>query len=78
MARLSPPPTGLLDGAALFLDFDGTLVELADTPDSIRVAPELGPLLERLRRRLDGRGGGRSGRNPPARGGPPGPGGRGG
>ena len=55
MARLSPPPPGLLDGAALFLDFDGTLVELAETPDSIRVAPELGPLLERLHRRLDGR-----------------------
>ena len=55
MVRLQPPPLGLLDGAALFLDFDGTLVELADTPDSIRVSPELGPLLERLRRRLQGR-----------------------
>ena len=39
----------------MFLDFDGTLVDLAETPDSIRVAPGLGPLLERLRRRLDGR-----------------------
>lgn len=55
MPELSPPPDDLLDGAALFLDFDGTLVELADTPDSIRVAPELVPELERLRRRLDGR-----------------------
>jgi len=55
MVRLQPPPPGLLDGAALFLDFDGTLVELAETPDSIRVSPDLGPLLERLRRRLDGR-----------------------
>jgi trehalose 6-phosphate phosphatase len=45
----------LLDGAALFLDFDGTLVELAETPDSIRVAPELEALLHRLMRRLDGR-----------------------
>jgi len=55
MARLTPPPPNLLDGAALFLDFDGTLVELAETPDAIRVAPDLGPLLERLRRRLDDR-----------------------
>jgi trehalose 6-phosphate phosphatase len=55
MPTLNPPPPELLDGAALFLDFDGTLVELAATPDSIRVSPELVPLLERLRRRLDGR-----------------------
>ena len=55
MARLKSPPPHLLDGAALFLDFDGTLVDLAETPDSIRVSPDLGPLLERLRRRLDGR-----------------------
>ena len=49
------PPPALIDNAALFLDFDGTLVELAETPDAIRVAPDLGPLLERLRRRLDDR-----------------------
>jgi trehalose 6-phosphate phosphatase len=55
MPSLLPPPPDLLDGAALFLDFDGTLVELAQTPDSIRVSPDLGPRLERLRRRLDGR-----------------------
>lgn len=55
MARLDSPPPDLLDGAALFLDFDGTLVDLAETPDSIRVSPQLGPLLDRLRRRLDGR-----------------------
>ena len=34
MASPLPPPPDLLDKAALFLDFDGTLVELADTPDS--------------------------------------------
>jgi len=45
----------LLEGAALFLDFDGTLVELADAPDAIKVPPELGPLLGRLSRRLNGR-----------------------
>lgn len=52
---LAPPPPALLEGAALFLDFDGTLVELAETPDAIRVPPALGPLLERLRVRLGGR-----------------------
>lgn len=50
-----PAPPASLEGAALFLDFDGTLVELAPTPDSIIVPPALGPLLERLRDRLRGR-----------------------
>lgn len=39
---------------ALFLDFDGTLVELAPTPEAIEVPESLGPLLERWRDRLDG------------------------
>ena len=55
MHGLPPPPPNLLDGAALFLDFDGTLVELAETPAAIRVSPGLGPLLERLRRRRGAR-----------------------
>jgi trehalose 6-phosphate phosphatase len=55
MAILPPPPPGLLQGAALFLDFDGTLVELAETPEAIRVPPRLGQLLDRLRDRLEGR-----------------------
>ena len=55
MKPLPSPPPDLLDGAALFLDFDGTLVELGETPDAIRVAPELADLLQRLWRRLDGR-----------------------
>ena len=55
MLRLPPPPSDLLTGAALFLDFDGTLVELAETPGSIRVEPGLGDLLDRLARRLEGR-----------------------
>jgi trehalose 6-phosphate phosphatase len=46
------PPSSILDGAALFLDFDGTLVELAETPGSIRVGAELRPLLDRLSQRL--------------------------
>lgn len=49
------PPASLLEGAALFLDFDGTLVELAETPDSISVSPGLEPLLRRLSQRLGGR-----------------------
>ncbi len=55
MSTLEAPPLSLLDGAALFLDFDGTLVELAETPDSIRVPPQLEPLIRRLQVRLDGR-----------------------
>jgi trehalose 6-phosphate phosphatase len=55
MQILSPPPPDLLAGAALFLDFDGTLIELAETPDAIEVAPQLPQLLDRLRRRLGGR-----------------------
>jgi trehalose 6-phosphate phosphatase len=55
MPTLPSPPAGLLEGAALFLDFDGTLIELAETPDAIEVAPSLAPLLGRLRDRLAGR-----------------------
>lgn len=55
MASLPPPHPTLIDGAALFLDFDGTLVELADTPDAIAVPAGLAPMLERLRQRLGGR-----------------------
>jgi trehalose 6-phosphate phosphatase len=55
MTQLVPPPLSLLDDAALFLDFDGTLVELAERPDAIRVPPTLGALLERLQTRLEGR-----------------------
>lgn len=58
----TPPPT-LLDGAALFLDFDGTLVELADTPDAIEVAASLPSLLRTVATRLEGRLGIISGRS---------------
>jgi trehalose 6-phosphate phosphatase len=50
-----PPPLSRLARAALFLDFDGTLVELADSPGSIAVPTGLAPLLDRLSERLDGR-----------------------
>jgi trehalose 6-phosphate phosphatase len=47
-----PPP---LDGGnALFLDFDGTLVEIAANPDAVRVAPDLPELLAALSGRLGG------------------------
>ncbi len=39
---------------ALFLDFDGTLVEIAETPESIVVDPSLGQLLDGVARYLDG------------------------
>ena len=52
---LSPPPPELLLGASLFLDFDGTLVEIADAPDAIRVGDRLLSLLAELSTRLDGR-----------------------
>jgi trehalose 6-phosphate phosphatase len=50
-----PPPPDLIEGAALFLDFDGTLVELAEAPDAIRVPGELHLLLHDLADRLQGR-----------------------
>jgi trehalose 6-phosphate phosphatase len=55
MADSLPPPPPLPAAAALLLDFDGTLVELAESPDAISVPPLLGPLLERLAVRLSGR-----------------------
>lgn len=39
---------------ALFLDVDGTLVEIAATPEAVVVAPGLPALLSQLQRQLDG------------------------
>lgn len=50
-----PPPLSRLAPAALFLDFDGTLVELAEAPGAISVPSGLKPLLDRLSERLGGR-----------------------
>ena len=55
MADSPLPPLSRLAPAALFLDFDGTLVELADSPGAIAVPGRLAPLLDRLAERLDGR-----------------------
>lgn len=54
-AVLPPPPLDLLDGASLFLDFDGTLVELAPRPDAVSVSDALGALMRRLADRVAGR-----------------------
>ncbi len=50
--RRVPPP--LNERCAVFLDIDGTLLELASAPDKVRVGPGLPPLLLALRRRLGG------------------------
>lgn len=54
-SHLPEPPAALLDNASLLIDFDGTLVELADRPDAVRIDAGLGTLLARLRARLEGR-----------------------
>ena len=40
--------------SALFLDFDGTLVDLADQPEAVRVPPGLPSVLRQLSARLNG------------------------
>ena len=40
--------------SALFLDFDGTLADLAGRPDAVVVPPDLAALLDALHRRLGG------------------------
>lgn len=52
---LDRPPKSLLRGSSLFLDFDGTLVELASTPDAIEVDDEVKSLLRDLNVALAGR-----------------------
>lgn len=49
------PPISLLRGAGLFLDFDGTLVDIAPRPDAVEVTKTLRALLGRLHERLEGR-----------------------
>ena len=49
--------------AALFLDFDGTLVDIAERPQDVSVDPRVPALLSRAMDRLDGRVGLVSGRS---------------
>ncbi len=57
VSRRPPPLVSMLQGGpvALFLDFDGTLVELASGPDAIEPAPDLAGRLQKLAERLEGR-----------------------
>lgn len=50
-----PPPLRAWRKAALFLDFDGTLVDIADHPDEVVIARGLPALIEALARQFDGR-----------------------
>lgn len=52
---LDPPPYPDLAGASLFFDFDGTLVDLAPTPDAVVVDEALGDRLSRLAHATGGR-----------------------
>ncbi|HJQ56045.1 MAG TPA: trehalose-phosphatase, partial [Vineibacter sp.] len=52
-ASIGPPPAIRPDWA-LFLDLDGTLLDLAPTPSSVTVPDGLREVLARLRERLDG------------------------
>lgn len=55
MPALLPPPLDLLKGASLFIDFDGTLVELIDRPDAVTVDDALRDLLGQISAALPGR-----------------------
>jgi trehalose 6-phosphate phosphatase len=48
------PQLDTLEALAVFLDFDGTLVEIAERPEGVRVPPELRGLLARLSGTLGG------------------------
>ena len=50
-----PPPLGSAAGISVFLDFDGTLVEIADRPGGVIVSPTMPQALATLSHRLDGR-----------------------
>ncbi|HXF55012.1 MAG TPA: trehalose-phosphatase [Hyphomicrobiaceae bacterium] len=52
-SRSLPPITGL-GSIALFLDLDGTIVEITELPQQVRLEPATIELLARLARRLDG------------------------
>jgi trehalose 6-phosphate phosphatase len=49
-----PAPRSSLAGHALYLDIDGTILDLAPSPDAVEVPVWMVPLLRRLSRKLDG------------------------
>lgn len=53
--KLPRPPLDLLTGASLFVDFDGTLVDLIDRPDEIVIDDPLHDLLGRIGAAMPGR-----------------------
>ncbi|WP_306998425.1 trehalose-phosphatase [Sphingomonas sp. SORGH_AS_0879] len=55
LADLAPPPPRLSLADSLFLDFDGTLVELADNPEGVHVSRELADRLDALAAHMPGR-----------------------
>jgi trehalose 6-phosphate phosphatase len=54
-ANLPLPPIDLLGGASLFIDFDGTLVDLIDRPDEIVIDDPLRDLLGKVGAAMPGR-----------------------
>lgn len=52
--RTSSPPPGPVEDWALFLDIDGTLLDIAATPEGVHVPPGLDRTLTTLRERLSG------------------------
>lgn len=52
---LAPPPPDLARDASLFIDFDGTLVELAARPEAVALGPATAALLVRLADAFPGR-----------------------
>ena len=53
-ALIQPPPFSQAEDYALFLDFDGTLVDIVERPDAVLVDPALPGVLTRLQERLGG------------------------
>src|SRR5580704_12254528 len=50
----APAALNSLAGHALYLDIDGTVLEIAETPDATEVPDFVVPLLTQLGRKLDG------------------------
>jgi len=54
MPDVAPPRSCDLGALALLLDVDGTILDVAPTPQSVRVPPDLPPVLSALSRRTGG------------------------